>query len=383
MSQSSSEIVSGRDSAHPTTIPSPFTNRKTLPQLWQQFCNWVTSTNNRLYIGWFGVLMIPTLATAAITFVIAFIAAPPVDLAGTGVPIAGSLLDGNNLITAAVVPSSAAIGLHFYPIWAAASVDEWLYNGGPYQMIVLHFVIGIICYQDREWELSYRLGMRPWISLAFTAPVAAALSVLLIYPIGQGGFSAGMPLGISGTFTFMLRFQADHNILMNPLHQMGVIGIVGGAFCSAVHGSMVTSTLVRRTNEYESVNAGYRFGQKTATYRFDKAQAFQHQAWGRYLTFPNSRSLHFVLAAIPVAGIWSAALGVDISGLNFHRLNLSQPTLYSNGQVVPTWADRVTQANAGLQAMFQSRSQFSLTERQSILPDWALEEATPVVFRQL
>ncbi|NJP12021.1 MAG: photosystem II q(b) protein, partial [Leptolyngbyaceae cyanobacterium RU_5_1] len=23
---------------------------------WQSFCEWVTSTNNRLYIGWFGVL---------------------------------------------------------------------------------------------------------------------------------------------------------------------------------------------------------------------------------------------------------------------------------------------------------------------------------------
>ena len=27
---------------------------------WQAFCEWVTSTNNRLYVGWFGVLMIPT-----------------------------------------------------------------------------------------------------------------------------------------------------------------------------------------------------------------------------------------------------------------------------------------------------------------------------------
>ena len=22
---------------------------------WQSFCEWVTSTNNRLYVGWFGV----------------------------------------------------------------------------------------------------------------------------------------------------------------------------------------------------------------------------------------------------------------------------------------------------------------------------------------
>jgi hypothetical protein len=29
----------------------------------------------------------------------------------------------------------------------------------------------------------------------------------LIYPIGQGSFSDGMPLGISGTFNFMIVFQ--------------------------------------------------------------------------------------------------------------------------------------------------------------------------------
>jgi hypothetical protein len=56
----------------------------------------------------------------------------------------------------------------------------------------------------REWELSYRLGMRPWISVAYSAPVAAATAVFLIYPIGQGSFSDGMPLGISGTFNFMI-----------------------------------------------------------------------------------------------------------------------------------------------------------------------------------
>jgi hypothetical protein len=48
--------------------------------------------------------------------------------------------------------------LHFYPIWEAASVDEWLYNGGPYELIVLHFLLGVGCYMGREWELSFRLG---------------------------------------------------------------------------------------------------------------------------------------------------------------------------------------------------------------------------------
>ena len=95
---------------------------------WQQFCEWVTSTDNRLYVGWFGVLMIPTLLAATTCFIVAFIAAPPVDIDGIREPVAGSLLYGNNIISGAVVPSSNAIGLHFYPIWEAASLDEWLYN---------------------------------------------------------------------------------------------------------------------------------------------------------------------------------------------------------------------------------------------------------------
>lgn len=317
---------------------------------WERFCQWVTSTENRIYIGWFGILMIPTLLTATTVFIIAFIAAPSVDMDGTGIPISGALLDGNNLITAAIIPTSAAIGLHFYPIWEAASVDEWLYNGGPYQLIVLHFLIGIICYQDREWELSYRLGMRPWISLAFTAPVAATMSVLLVYPVAQGSFSAGMPLGICGTFNFMFLFQADHNILMSPFHQLGVIGVFGGALLSAMHGSLVTSTLIRKGSEQESVNAGYKLGQKEPTYSFPAAQGYlQRLSFGR-LSFPNSRSLHFFLAAFPVAGIWSAALGVDIAAFNFHGFNSTQSTLSSQGQVVPTWVDIIHSADLGVDA---------------------------------
>jgi photosystem II P680 reaction center D1 protein len=48
--------------------------------VWGDFCEWVTSTDNRLYVGWFGVLMVPTLLAATTCFIIAFIAAPPVDI---------------------------------------------------------------------------------------------------------------------------------------------------------------------------------------------------------------------------------------------------------------------------------------------------------------
>ena len=42
----------------------------------------------------------------------------------------------------------------------------------------------------------------------FQKKIADATAVFLIYPIGQGSFSDGMPLGISRTFNFMIVFEA-------------------------------------------------------------------------------------------------------------------------------------------------------------------------------
>ncbi|KAK9982645.1 hypothetical protein SO802_035451 [Lithocarpus litseifolius] len=55
--------------------------------------------------------------------------------------------------------------------------------------------------------------MRPWIAVAYSAPVAAATAVFLIYPIGQGAF-----------------LTAEHNILMHPFHMLGVAGVFGGPY---------------------------------------------------------------------------------------------------------------------------------------------------------
>ena len=317
--------------------------------LWERFCGWVTSTENRLYVGWFGVLMIPTLLAATTCFIIAFIAAPPVDIDGIREPVAGSLMYGNNIISGAVVPSSNAIGLHFYPIWEAASLDEWLYNGGPYQLVVFHFLIGVFCYMGREWELSYRLGMRPWICVAYSAPVAAATAVFLIYPIGQGSFSDGMPLGISGTFNFMFVFQAEHNILMHPFHMLGVAGVFGGSLFSAMHGSLVTSSLVRETTESESQNYGYKFGQEEETYNIVAAHGYFGRLIFQYASFNNSRSLHFFLAAWPVIGIWFTALGVSTMAFNLNGFNFNQSILDGQGRVLNTWADVLNRANLGME----------------------------------
>ncbi|KAJ4733313.1 Photosystem II protein D1 [Rhynchospora pubera] len=267
--------------------------------------------------------MIPTLLTATSVFIIAFIAAPPVDIDGIREPVSGSLLYGNNIISGAIIPTSAAIGLHFYPIWEAASVDEWLYNGGPYELIVLHFLLGVACYMGREWELSFRLGMRPWIAVAYSAPVAAATAVFLIYPYGQGSFSDG------------------------------VAGVFGGSLFSAMHGSLVTSSLIRETTENESANEGYRFGQEEETYNIVAAHGYFGRLIFQYASFNNSRSLHFFLAAWPVVGIWFTALGISTMAFNLNGFNFNQSVVDSQGRVINTWADIINRANLGMEVMHE------------------------------
>jgi len=347
------------------TKSNPSTN------VWNDYCDWITSTNNRIYIGWFGHLMLPALLTAATAFIIAFIGAPPVDIDGIREPVSGSLLYGNNIISAAVVPSSNAIGLHMYPVWAAASLDEWLYNGGVYQLVVFHFLIGATCYAGREWELSYRLGMRPWIFVAYSAPVAAATAVFLVYPFGQGSFSDGMPLGISGTFNYMLVFQAEHNILMHPFHMLGVAGVFGGALFSAMHGSLVTSSLIRETTEEISQNYGYKFGQEEETYNIVAAHGYFGRLIFQYASFNNSRSLHFFLAAWPVVGIWFAALGVSTMAFNLNGLNFNQSIMDNQGNVINTWADVLNRAGLGMEVMHERNA-------HNLPLDLATAEATPV-----
>merc|ERR1719347_911576 len=315
--------------------------------------------------------MFPLLGVATSVFILGFISAPPVDIDGIREPVSGSLLYGNNIISGAIIPSSNAIGVHFYPLWESITLDEWLYNGGSYQLIVLHFISGVASWVGREWEYSFRLGMRPWIFVAFSAPFVAATAVFLFYPIGQGSFSDGMPLGISGTFNFMLVFQAEHNILMHPFHILGVAGVFGGSLFSAMHGSLVTSSLLAETAGDLSLNAGYNFGQVSETYSISAAHGYFGRLIFQYASFNNSRSLHFFLGAWPVIGIWFTALGVSTMAFNLNGFNFNQSILDGQGRVLNTWADVLNRANLGMEVMHERNAHnFPL--------DLAAAESTPV-----
>jgi hypothetical protein len=76
---------------------------------WRSFQDWITSTDKRRYIGWFGVLMIPNLLAADLSFIVAFLAAPPVHIGGIREPGSGGLLYGNNIITAPGAAGTAVL----------------------------------------------------------------------------------------------------------------------------------------------------------------------------------------------------------------------------------------------------------------------------------
>ena len=137
--------------------------------------------------------------------------------------------------------------------------------------------------------------------------------------------------------TTCLYSSPEHNILMHPFHMLGVAGVFGGSLFSAMHGSLVTSSLVRETTETESQNYGYKFGQEEETYNIVAAHAYFGRLIFQYASFNNSRSLHFFSSLTPVVGIWFTALGVStMQAFNLNGFNFNQSIVDSQNKIIPT-----------------------------------------------
>jgi photosystem II P680 reaction center D1 protein len=162
-----------------------------------------------------------------------------------------------------------------------------------------------------------------------------------------------MPLGISGTFNFMFVFQAEHNILMHPFHMLGVAGVFGGALFAAMHGSLVTSSIIKETTDDVSQNYGYKFGQDEETYNIVAAHGYFGRLIFQYASFNNSRALHFFLGTFPVVGIWLTSMGICTMAFNLNGFNFNQSVVDVNGKVIPTWADVLNRANLGFEVMHE------------------------------
>ncbi|KAE9610886.1 Photosystem II protein D1 [Lupinus albus] len=140
---------------------------------------------------------------------------------------------------------------------------------------------------------------------------------------------------------------------MHPLHMLGVVVVFGGSLFSVMHGSLVTSSLIRETTENESANEGYKFGQEEETYNIVAPHGYFGRLIFQYASFNNSRSLHLFLTAWPVVGIWFTALGIITMTFNLNGFNFNQSVVDSQGHVINTWADIINRANLGMEVMHE------------------------------
>jgi photosystem II P680 reaction center D1 protein len=91
------------------------------------------------------------------------------------------------------------------------------------------------------------------------------------------------------------------------------------------------------------------------------AHGYLGRVFFQHASFTNSRSLHFVLAAWPVIGIWFAALGISTMAFNLNGFNFNQSILDHNGRPVDTWADVLNRANIGIEVIHERNAhQFPL-----------------------
>ncbi len=126
-----------------------------------------------------------------------------------------------------------------------------------------------------------------------------------------------------------------------------------GSLFSAMHGSLVTSSLIRETTETESQNYGYKFGQEEETYNIVAAHGYFGRLIFQYASFNNSRSLHFFLAVFPVVCVWLTSMGICTMAFNLNGFNFNQSVVDANGKIVPTWGDVLNRANLGMEVMHE------------------------------
>jgi len=163
---------------------------------WEQFCNWVTSTDNRLYVGWFGVLMIPCLLAATTCFIIAFIGVllyMSLYYAGAG-HVADIALFANVFFLFGVLASIGAVltlpGIAGIVLTLAMAVDS-----------------NVIIYERMREEVRAGKGMRLVVKDGFKHALSAIidghvttiLTGIVLYIFGSGpvqGFATTLVIGL-------------------------------------------------------------------------------------------------------------------------------------------------------------------------------------------
>ena len=276
---------------------------------------------------------------------------------------------GNNIISA----------VQLFPLptqWVFTSIlsgslhrlTNALYNGGPFQLVIFHFLIGIYAYMGREWELSYRLGSVPGsalltahLSLLLLLYSSSILSVKVVSPM--------LCLLVSLVLLTICLYSKQNTISLCTRSTCSVLLGYSVDLFSAMHKS-ATSSLVRETTETESQNYGYKFGQEEETYNIVAA----HGYFGRP-DFPICFFQQFSLAAL-LPRNWGRGHLVYRPrrlhhGVQPQRFNFNQSIIDGQGRCSEHLGGCPNRAGLGMEVMHERNAHnFPL--------DLAAAESTPV-----
>ena len=130
----------------------------------------------------------------------------------------------------------------------------------------------------------------------------------------------------------MLVFQAEYTILMHPFHMLGVASVFGGFLFSAMHGSLVSSSLIRETSNLSGVAiwaTALAFSAPIAVFV------------SVFLIYPLGQSGWFFAPSFGVAGIFRFILffqGFHNWTLNpFHTMGMRDPRGYGREHALRGW----------------------------------------------
>jgi photosystem II P680 reaction center D2 protein len=280
-----------------------------------------------VFVGWSGLLLFPCAYLAVggwltgITFVTSWYTHG----------LASSFLEGCNFLTAAVSTPANSMGHSLLLLWgpeAQGDLTRWFQIGGLWTFIALHGSFGTIGFCLRQFEIARLVGIRPYNAIAFSGPIAVYITVFLVYPLGQASWFFAPSFGVAAIFRFLLFLQGFHNWTLNPVHMMGVAGILGGALLCAIHGATVENTLFEDGDAANTFRA-FTPTQSEETYSMVTANRFWSQIFG--VAFSNKRWLHFFMLFVPVAGILGGALLCAIHGATVEN------TLFEDGDAANTF----------------------------------------------
>jgi photosystem II P680 reaction center D1 protein len=117
-----------------------------------------------------------------------------------------------------------------------------------------------------------------------------------------------------------------------------------------MHGSLVTSSLIRETTENESTNYGYKVRSRRRRHLAYVAAHGYFWSFNLPICFIQQLSCFTLLSFMASCSIWLTAMGVSTMAFNLNGFNFNQSVVDSR-VVLSTHGDIINRADLGMEVM--------------------------------